>query len=140
VNMEMSYTQSYNPNIKRFVVLLLIIVLIITGGTAISHATTKHNEAAIVARNCIDRHGMDMFYFKSDDRGVQLCFINLNGTSFEFLGIRVLEKINGKWEELTAYINEDVTTVDQAISFAEQDFGRYGWIDYVKTCWKSFLN
>lgn len=126
-----------------FMLFLLIVVggmaLYLLGANKVSHAD-KHKEEAVITQNCIDKNGADIIYEKSEDRKVQLCFIDLNkdGT-FKGLGIRVLEKIKGEWQELTAYIEENITTVEQAIGYADVDKGKYGMINFVKDSWKGFI-
>lgn len=132
-NGDMQATMAYSNEREHkrsgpsFILIMLIIALIITGGYAVSHAVEKHKEEAIATRDCIDRGGADIVYFKTDDRAVQLCLIPGRG-----LGIRPMEKIKGVWQELTGYINQDVTSIDGALGYAEQDMGKYGWISYIK--------
>jgi hypothetical protein len=94
----------------------------------ISHAEAKHGEDAVEARQCFENgHGADVYYYKTDTRSVGLCVIPGKG-----LAIRVFEKINQKWEEITAYIKEGEFTKDAALSFADNDMGTYGYISYIK--------
>lgn len=138
----MEVTMQYSNtsfSFKKWIILTLLILLAVTGGLALSHAT-KHRGDAITTRNCIDKNGVDLSYFKTDTRNVQLCFIGLDATGkFTALGIRVLEKINGKWEELTSYMNRDITTLEGAVGYADMDMGSYGYISFVKDAYKAVL-
>jgi hypothetical protein len=116
------------------------IVMILTGGDSISHAAIKHGVDAMSTNLCLDKNGADLIYNKTDTRKVQLCFIGLDESGkFKKLGIRVLEKISGKWEEITRFSNDNITNVNDAVGFAENDMGKYGWIDYVKDSWKMMI-
>jgi hypothetical protein len=124
--------------------ILFSIVFTLTCGTAISHALTKHKEDAIAARDCIDKNGPDFTYVKSldEDRKVQLCFIGLNPvtSTFQRLAIRVLQRMkDGSTEEITAYTNSEVTTIEKAIEYIEVDAGKYGFIDYIKPIWLTIV-
>jgi len=137
-----TYNRTYNSGtgFGKFFLLSFIVIVLITGGVALSHGVAKHGNDALSTRDCMDKNGVDMAYFKTDNRKIQLCFIGLNNDgSFKELGIRVVEKIKGKWQELTAFTNKDITTFDQAIRFAESDMGKYGYLDYIKDIWKVLI-
>jgi hypothetical protein len=124
--------------------ILFSIVFTLTCGTAISHAVSKHQEDALAARDCIDKQGVDFTYVKGDneDRKVQLCFIDLDPVTgtFKRLAIRVVQKIGNSTEELTAYTNKEITTLQKAIEYIELDAGKYGFIDYIKPCWQGIIS
>ena len=135
---SLTYRQSDNGLKSFFLIIMAVIIVFI--GYNVTHAVSKHKQEAIDTRICIENNGPDLTYYKSDSRKVQLCFINLDKDgNFEKLGIRPFEKIKGIWQELTAYTNEDITTFDTAIRYAEGDMGKYGWIDFVKSIWKSLI-
>jgi hypothetical protein len=123
---------SFNPG--KLLFFLMVITLIITGGLRLSHGVSKHHEDAEVARACIDSKGADLVYQKEiENRRVQLCMTPLG------LGIRVMELIDGKWEELTSFLNRNITTIEEMISFAECDKTTYGLFTYVRMEIKNIL-
>ena len=99
----------------------------------ISHGETKHGGDSELARSCIKKYGADLTYSRDDTRRITLCLITDGKVG---LAVQVVEKIQGKWQELTAFCNWDVTTIEAAIGFAEQDMGKYGMFTFVKEVWK----
>ena len=132
-------TMEYTKTPKFSLLPVLIILLAVTGGLLISHGVAKHRMDAVLTRNCLDKYGIDFSYFKTDTRNVQLCLIEPKEDGFYALGIRVLEKINGKWEELTAYVNRNITTIDGAIDYMEVDMGKYGYVSFIRDVYKGLL-
>jgi hypothetical protein len=143
-NKAIQYQGSNKQSNINLPFLLLLIVFTLTCGTAISHAVSKHKEDALAARDCIDKQGADFTYVKGDNenRKVQLCFIDLDPVTntFKRLAIRVVEKFGNSTEELTAYTNKEITTLEKAIEYIEMDAGRYGFIDYIKPCWIKLIS
>jgi hypothetical protein len=93
-----------------------------------SHAEIKHKDEALLARNCLDKNGPNIIYNKSDTRKVRLCLMpDKSG-----LAIQVLDLIDKKWEEITAYVNPSVDDLNGALGYAEEDMGKYGWIAWQK--------
>jgi hypothetical protein len=90
----------------------------------VSHGDIKHLSDAELARQC--NKLPDLRYEKIEatkgDKRINLCLIDKVG-----LGIQVLAKIGGKWEEITSYINHQILTPEELISYAESDMGKYGY-------------
>jgi hypothetical protein len=128
-------------NSLKFLLMLFIIVFALVGGTEISHAIQRHKEEAVIARTCIDQQGVDFIYRKWDDRiAVQLCFIQPDGNgNFSKLAIRVLVKVGSKLEEITAYTDANITTLEKAVAFIDEEINTYGYISWIKPCWRTLI-
>jgi len=71
------------------------------------HATVKHGIWADRVRQCIDNGGTQQIWLRPDDnRWLRLCEVNPG-----YWGIQVLEKVNEKWEEVTAYVRQRPTSL-----------------------------
>jgi hypothetical protein len=112
---------------------LLFIVFLIVMAAIVSHALTKHYEDSIVAQYCLDNHPeLKLTVVKPDNnnRKVELCLIpGENG--FTGMAIRVMEKIDGKYEELTKYVNWDIKTIEGLIAYAESEACNWGWFSFI---------
>jgi hypothetical protein len=95
---------------------------------ALSHGNEKHKDEAATARECFDKNGHDVVYKKSDTRAVRLCLLPKN----EGMAIQVVERINGAWEEITAYIDRNYISMEEALGYADTDKGTYGMILFTK--------
>jgi hypothetical protein len=103
----------------------------------LSHGPSKHEGDSELARSCIEKYGADLTYAKDDMRRIQICLITDGKVG---IAIQVLEKIQGKWQELTSFCNWDITDINTVIGFVEEDMGKYGWITYVKEIWKGLIH
>jgi hypothetical protein len=103
----------------------------------LSHGDSKHGEDADIARTCIEKYGADLTYARDDVRRIQICLITDGKVG---IAVQVLEKIQGKWQELTSFCNWDITTIQEVAGFVEEDMGKYGWITYVKEIWKGMIH
>jgi len=115
--------------------IILLLILLITGGFNVYHGIVKHSEDANKVLNCLDKNGPELSYNKPDDIKVSLCWINekdKDGNDKNVLGIHVQAKVLGKLENITSFINRNISTQYDMISFAEEDMGNYGWFSYAK--------
>ncbi len=113
----------------------LLLIMLIAGRFNIYHGVVKHSEDANKVLNCLNQNGPELSYNKPDDLKVSLCWIkekNQKGEDQNVLGIHVQAKIAGKLENITSFINRNISTQYDMISFAEEDMGNYGWFSYAK--------
>jgi hypothetical protein len=103
----------------------------------IEHALEKHGpEQEALAEKCFNESNLKFTYAKSfnEDRRVNLC-LNMGN----FLAIQVVEKIGGKWHQITKYCNFDLKTIDDMIDYFVVDSGKYGYITYLSDAMKEFI-
>jgi len=111
------------------------IVIPVTNDTAIDHAEVKHNTQPQMVDQCLNNNGPDLTYEKvgevNGDKRVDLCLLP------EGLGIRVTACKFGVWCRITSYIDQNIRTIEDAVTYAEIDKGQYGYWTYLKDCWKA---
>ena len=103
----------------------------------ITHGMDKHGVTQQeLADKCFENSNLKLTYAKSfnEDRRVNLC-LSLNN----YLAIQVLEKIGGKWHEITKYVNFNLTSIDDMIDYFVTDSGKYGYITYLSDIMKQFV-
>ena len=139
LKMEMTLDRpavSYGNNgFPKSILFGILIVMVVVG--VISHAVLKHKDDAALSLDCFENNPrLKITVVKPDNenRRVELCLIE-----DKYMAIRVSEKINGKFEELTRYIDRSYKTVDKMIDYAEVEMGKYGWMDYISDAVKPFL-
>jgi hypothetical protein len=71
-------------------------------GESLSHAAEKHGSDVEAIRSACTTGSNYRNWDVGKNRVVQTCFID------QRVGFRVLEKVSGKWEELTAYFRDQL--------------------------------
>ena len=105
----MTLTANRSPLPIVFLALIAIVVLAaIAVGQSYSHADTKHVSDAEIIRNACNGSGFYKTWLNPDGRFVQTCFVGNR------IGFRVLEKINGRYEEITAYFRDRLEGMGRA--------------------------
>jgi hypothetical protein len=102
-------------------------------GYTYSHATFKHMSDLELADKCLSNSKYKLTYEKGNfletlfgDRRINLCL-----EPGKFIVIQVIEKINGHWEEITKYIDENYKTIEDMEAYALNDMGKYGYYTYI---------
>lgn len=121
--MGMEYQKPFN--IKPILIILLAIGIAFAIGYGFSHGVTKHEEEAIITRNCLDNNGPNMVFQKTRNanRFLRICQIDDN-----LWGIQIVDKIGKKFEEVTAFFREgDLESVSHyAVSSKTRLFWQIG--------------
>lgn len=114
------------------IILSLILVLIVVG--AISHAVSKHSLDAVIAKNCFDKYGNSIVVVKpeNNNRRIELCLLPDDNGLFKGMAIRVSEKVDGYFQEITRYMDYNIKTINGMIDYAECEAGSWGWLDFIK--------
>jgi len=74
-----------------------------------SHGVAKHGNAAEMVRSCLSDKGMMQLWFNpTTGRKAYVC--RIDKTTF---GIQVNHVVEGKWKELTSFIKDKFTRIDQ---------------------------
>ena len=86
------------------------------GTEELSHAIEKHGSKAELVRTCIDRGDNVLGVFKhSDDGEKELCLVRI---ADELYGIQIrVTKEGGRVEEITAFIKEKLTKLEQVKNY-----------------------
>lgn len=113
--------------IKKPLLLLILLALVLV--TVVSHAE-KHKHEAEEARSCIEKNGPDLVV-RTDNKAVSYCVL----PSGKGIGVVVKKFIDGKWQEITSYINHTGNDINTIAGLAEQDSQPYGWISFIKDCY-----
>jgi hypothetical protein len=80
-----------------------------------SHAAEKHSADAVAVRQCLDDYGsMHIFFNPNSKRYANICFMP-DGK----YGIRIVEEVNGKMQEVTAFVKEKLKTWQQMGRYLE---------------------
>ncbi len=80
---------------------------------ASSHAVARHGGSAIVVRNCLnDKGAMQTWFNPTTGRTARVCLIG--DTTF---GIQILEDVNETMREVTAFIKDKFTRVEQVAQY-----------------------
>ena len=112
--------EGVNLNLKLLILLAIIVAAI---SLVFSHAERKHGDIEIVRRYC-ETNLFLSFKIEDEDKIVQFCELPGNET-----GVRVIKKIKGVWNEITAYriakeiadviLNENLDRFDE-ITYASE--------------------
>lgn len=141
--MEATLSYTNDDNGKGFRNFLLFILLAVAGGFSVYHGVIKHGLDAQKVLNCMDKNGPELSYDKPDDLKVSLCWVeelNDKGEKQKVLGVHVQAKVGGKLENITSFINREVTNQWDMIAFAEQDMGNYGYWSYAKEYLRTIIH
>lgn len=139
--MTATYESMNENNNNHFLRNILLLIVFITGGFGLYHGF-KHGADSIATMNCIDKQGADIIYHKPDDLIISLCFfeeINRDGKKQNVLGIHVQAKVAGKLENITSFINREITSIEDMITFAENDMTQYGYFTFAKEYLRSII-
>ena len=78
-----------------------------------THAEAKHGQDAVAVRDCLYDKGAFAVYQKSDGRIIRLCEVEEGK-----FGLQVLEPDeNGTLHEITAYIKNKMTHIEQVLNY-----------------------
>lgn len=107
------------------VLVVLMVVYAVAAGLAFApvkpgqHAVLKHNSDALAVRDCLQQNGALGVWQKADGRIIRLCEVE-DGV----FGLQVLEPDErGTLHEITAYIKNKMTRIEQVIRYLEQNCG-----------------
>ena len=91
-----------SPNLRW----LLVAIALIAVGTTISHAIARHGEIVQEIRTKCSKQGDPQWINELTGRGARWCILREpdaeNGQKGK-LGYQIMEKVNGVWEEITAF-------------------------------------
>lgn len=96
--------------------LVLFLVVLASVGLIYSHCV-KHSLGNVVSQ-CADSGKIISTFKVSSDKFIQVCDISQD-TIYKF-GFRILERINGKLEEITAYPKEYFKTYTDVIKYMDK--------------------
>lgn len=103
---------SHRPNLLPW---LIIAALLIVVGLSVSHGFERHGQYAIAVRNCISNGGtIQRWHNPETGRIARIC--QLEETVF---GIQIIEKIDGKWQEITAFVKRKMTRLCQVEKYMQ---------------------
>lgn len=127
--------ESKKNNTLLFIMILVILVLCVNGikilriSFDISHADKKHKDAEIVRKAC-EKNLLLSMKIEEEDKIVRWCEIDKNT-----IGIQVIKKIRGVWQEITAYKIAD--TFENVLK--SENLDRFDYITYITETAKSVL-
>jgi len=114
-------TNTYRPYpVLLMLVLAILLILMIAsilpanGITAItvdmasSHGEQRHGSAAVQVRDCLTKGAMQEWVNPQTGRHARLCEISPGR-----YGIQIIEQEGGIWREVTAFIKDKMTSLDQ---------------------------
>jgi hypothetical protein len=108
----------------RFPWLLVVAFVAVAVGLTVSHALTRHQQGAIDARNCFDQHGNAMrWYNPFRDNYIMVC----QERPGEQVYMRIIRRINGKLEELTAYPKDHCYWLEDVAKILEDQGSVLEW-------------
>jgi hypothetical protein len=115
----------YNRHMgTTIIVLVFAAVLLATIGLSISHAEARHGSDALTVRNCLENNGPDLI-FDNPTRGTKMVVCYLDDNHY---GIQIIRKVNGKWEEVTAFIRRNAKSWDDLLDWAEGTGAHLRWL------------
>ena len=84
--------------------------------TDYSHGELKHGTAALTVRQCIDQNG-PLQVWQNPQSGSQARICELAPGLF---GIQIIEKFQGKWQELTSFTKSKMNCIDQVTNLPQK--------------------
>lgn len=92
-------------------------------GTALSHATERHGTDAQSVRDCIEQQGyMQVWWNADNEHRIEVCQVDEHTW-----GLRVLKRISGKWQEITAFVRHQATTIEEVDQYLTNSGANMTW-------------
>lgn len=89
-----------------------------------SHALEEHPDTAPIVHQCMAQKGAYLtFQIQKNKRYLRTCIIDESAT---VIGFQIVDIIDKKAREITAYIKEDITNIRQLLDYA----GKRGYIRF----------
>ena len=116
-------SMSYKP-VKFPVVLVFVVVAAVGVGLAITHADVKHGSEAATVRQCLDNgNRIEVWWNPSNAHRIELCKVDDS-----LYGLRVLKNVNGKWEEITAFLKSKMSNLSQVEQYLTNSGAEKIWM------------
>jgi len=118
-------TATYHQPVKVLVVLIFaVVVAAVAVGTALSHADLKHGSEAATVRQYLDNgNRIEVWWNPSNAHRIELCQVDK-----DLYGLRVLKNVDGKWEEITAFLKSKMSNLSQVEQYLTNSGATKIWV------------